>query len=226
MLRLLLSLTFAFSAKQLMAAWRVLVGIWVPKRSELSMTALQQYLVPERPAESQWIDKKPADNTPLPGAALSTSEPASEPNGRKKRGPPTRTLIRHVLRARARAVTALASFFAELEKNADGNRIYASTHLAAQYGGFSGGPRVKSSEGLSGAVERELRGWRDAREVLTFLRDRGAKMATLEIQMAGDYWAGAGSVLSEGEEDYSSDSLDTTTSKENEDLVWIAPAIQ
>ena len=72
--------------------------------------------------------------------------------------------------------------------------------------------------------ERELRGWRDAREVLTFLRDRGAKITSLQSQIADEYWTVAGSVLSEGEEDYSSDCLDT--SKENEDLVWIAPAIQ
>lgn len=203
-----------------MAAWRVLVGVWVPKRSELSMNALQQYLVPVKPAESQWIDKKTEKDARPVNVASSSSESASNLHAseQRKRRTPTRRLIRHVLRARARAVLALASFFAELEKNADGNRVYASKHLAAQYGGFGGASRMKA------LVERELRGWRDAREVLTFLRDRGAKMASLEAQMAGDYWAGAGSALSEGEDDYSTDSLDT--SKENEDLVWIAPAVQ
>lgn len=194
------------------------------------MTALQQYLVPQRPAESEWIDKKSVktskDKEPAGNSSSSSNQPSSrsDPNGRRKRGPPTRRLVRHVLRARYRAAHALASFFAELDKDADGSRVYASMHLASQYGGFSGAPRPKAEDGLSGAIDRELRGWRDAREVLTFLKERGAKIATLQASIAGDYWAATGSALSEGEDDYSSDSLEVN--KENEDLVWIAPAIQ
>lgn len=128
--------------------------------------------------------------------------------------------MRHVLRARARAVHALASFFAELERAPEGKRVRASDHLAQVYGGFStpGDEKVNDST---------PHGWREAREVLSFLRDRGAKFHSLESQIAGDYWAESRAVLSdqeeEGETESNSDAPDG--SRGNETFEGVAPAI-
>lgn len=48
-----------------------------------------------------------------------TSKPTGDKEGKKqkRRKPPSRKLIRHVLRARAEAVRALVSFFAQLERS-------------------------------------------------------------------------------------------------------------
>ena len=188
------------------------------------MSALQQYLVPKTPAESPWIDKnanKTSESRPASteattsGTSSSSSSSTMENlNSRKvKRVPPTRRLVRHVLRARARAVHALATFLNELQHSPQGKRVRASPHLARLYGGFS---------------DSSQEGWREVHEVLDFLRVRGAKIASLESQMAGDYWTTSRAVLSDadddGETDYSSDVQGSV--KENEDLRWIAPVVQ
>jgi len=80
--------------------------------------------------------------------------------------------MRHVLRARVEAVKALAGFFDQLE-SAGGvgvKKVYASPHLAKQYGEFMMVP------GEDGPVAE---GRRDVREVIDFLRKRGAKIPTL-----------------------------------------------
>ncbi|KAI5117860.1 hypothetical protein M0805_007703 [Coniferiporia weirii] len=221
-------------AKQLVAAWRVLVGVWAPKKSELPIAALQQYTIPKTPPVSQWIDKKPGHSeatstpsspstpasSPLPavtamlpaGAGVADERPRS-----RKRPPPTRRLVRHVLRARAEAARALAAFFHQLENAPDGKRVNASVHLARLYGGLS--PDTPVSQGQQG--------YRYSREVVAFLRARGARITSLEAQIAGDYWATTAALNSDGEAEgegyYSSDAGDS--SRENDDLVWIAPAV-
>ena len=54
-----------------------------------------------------------------------------------------------------------------------------------------------------------------------FLRDRGARIATLESQIAKDYWAATASPFSDGEEEG-----ETEYSSGNEELVWVPPATQ
>ncbi|EJD02575.1 uncharacterized protein FOMMEDRAFT_122573 [Fomitiporia mediterranea MF3/22] len=250
-------------AKQLVAAWRVLVGIWSPRKTELSMTALQQYLVPKVPPESPWIDKnkkvkqQPESESQSPlgqesssagaGASSLSSTSASltpTPNDKfnskgRKRRPPTRRLIRHVLRARSQAVHALAAFFAELERQPEGKRVYASAHLAQLYGGFSEASPDTKEDPTSPTPPK---GWRSSREVLTFLRTRGARIATLESQIAEDYWAASsGALLSDGDVEgeggegeteysynsYSSDAQDSVKENEgDEDIKWVAPMIR
>ena len=123
--------------------------------------------------------------------------------------------MRHVLRARIDAAKALAALFVQLERTED-KRVRASTHLARAHGGTvddvpapggatSGGA---TAEGVGEA--EEPRGWRSAREVVAFLRDRGAKIAQLRATVAGE-WA----ALSEGE-------VETTDVDSGvEDLVWV-----
>lgn len=216
------------SAKQLAAAWRVLLGVWSPKNTELSITALQQYLTPKTPPENPWIDK----NKPTaPNAQAPTSESAqkastaSSHSGQAKakgrghaRSPPIRRLIRHVLRARARAVHALASFFDEIERAPEWKRVYASVHLAQTYGGFS---NATADDALS-----TPQGWRTAHEVLKFLRERGAKFASLESQIADDYWAESRAILSDPEEETEYNSDFAESSSGNDNFKWVAPAIQ
>ncbi|OCB87279.1 hypothetical protein A7U60_g5607 [Sanghuangporus baumii] len=219
-------------AKQLVVAWRVLVGVWSPKNTELSINALQQYLTPKTPPENPWIDKnksrRPETQSPTSSSSqranpvgISPAQVQAKTRGRKH-SPPTRRLIRHVLRARARAVHALASFFAELERAPEEKHVHASTHLAQSYGCFS-----SSSDDEDGVVSG-LQGWRKAREVLRFLRDRGANFSSLESQIADDYWAESRAILSDPEEDgeteYSSDFPESSPG--DEDLKWVAPAIQ
>jgi glycerol-3-phosphate O-acyltransferase / dihydroxyacetone phosphate acyltransferase len=95
-----------------------------------------------------------------------------------------------VLRARAEAARALAAFFDQLDKLPEEARVRASTHLARSFGGWVeddiGKGQADSSVG--GGVEDEPRGWRSAKEVVSYLRLKGAKIATLKRGIEGG-WA-------------------------------------
>ncbi|KDQ55712.1 hypothetical protein JAAARDRAFT_195538 [Jaapia argillacea MUCL 33604] len=228
-------------AKRVVAAWRVLVGVWVPKKWDLSLSALTQYTTPRIPPENPWIDRpKKSDSgtsssSPTPnGTANATAsgsgasgpaKPASASgSGQKRRRPPSRRLIRHVLRARIEAARALSSFFQQLEASASSSPsttsnegwVRASAHLVKIYGGrldnpsptpsaFSstvhlgnGGP-VATPEGV--LTEKGATGWRSTREVLQFLRSRGAKIGGLEKGFEGEWAAfSSGELSSPGEE--------------------------
>lgn len=87
--------------------------------------------------------------------------------------------MRHVLRARAEASRSLASFIAQLETGPADKRVCASVHLARVYGG------VESTTGASdisctAESSPSFAGWRHAREVVSYLRGHGAKIAALE----------------------------------------------
>jgi glycerol-3-phosphate O-acyltransferase / dihydroxyacetone phosphate acyltransferase len=87
--------------------------------------------------------------------------------------------MRHVLRARAEASRSLASFIGQLETGPADKRVRASVHLARVYGG------VESTTGasdISSTAEPSptFVGWRHAREVVSYLRGHGAKVAALE----------------------------------------------
>lgn len=200
------------SAKRLVAAWRVLVGVWMPKRWELSLAALEQYTTPSVPKESIWIDR------PKTAIAEALAPPQNnEPpvKTKPKRRPPSRRIIRHVLRARAEAVRALASFFDQLDKGGSEKRINASAHLARAYGSFVEADlthRTESTEdGIASVVEPH--GWRSATEVIAFLRQRGAKIPTLGHDIEGE-WA---ALSSDGEGEGSS-----TPAEEKADIVWVS----
>ncbi|KAK0505265.1 hypothetical protein EDD18DRAFT_1061095 [Armillaria luteobubalina] len=173
------------SAKRLYAAWRALVGVWAPKGMDLSLAALSQYTTPALPKENPWIDK-PNSSTPepsttpttpgnvptvLPGPSdlLTSNEPPVR--SRRKRRPPTRRIMRHVLRARVEAVKALAVFFDQLERVGTGKKVKASRHLARIYGFEEGGE-----------------GWRGATEVVRFLRAKGAKIPSVSYVPTEEDW--------------------------------------
>ncbi|KAI0708950.1 glycerol-3-phosphate-acyltransferase [Cerioporus squamosus] len=220
-------------AKRLVAAWRILVGVWAPKRWDMSLNALAQYTVPRIPPENPWIDrsKVKAKSRPVTPATSSAALPASSPEpsspsksssptppspSGKRRRPPSRRLIRHVLRARVEAAKALASLFLQLERAPDDKRVRASVHLARAYGGQVEplGENHATEEGVE--PNPEPVGWRSAREVVAFLRARGAKFRELESPVEGD-WA----ALSDGEgEGYDSEAV---SSSREDDIAWVAP---
>jgi len=118
--------------------------------------------------------------------------------------------MRHVLRARAEAVRALAGFFEQLEKAGSAKRVRASPHLARAYGGW-----VEEQVELEPDVTVELAeksvaaavvvGWRSAEEVVGFLRKKGAKFPTLGRRIEGE-WAALSSEGEPGEVNPSYDS--------------------
>lgn len=184
----------------------MLVGVWVPRRWDLSLNALSQYTTPRVPPENPWIDrpkKLPArlsgSDTDTPNASGSSVEQTTsrdlwkgeEPRvkSRSVRRPPSRRLVRHVLRARVEAVRALASFFDQLERAGADKKVYASVHLARGYGG--GTVVHEDSEG-----GEDIEGWRYGGEVIEFLRSRGGRIPMSEdIRIEGE-WA---ALSSEGE---------------------------
>lgn len=146
------------------------------------MAALSQYTTPTRPADNPWIERTKQAVTPP-----TVEEPPV--NSPRKRKPPTRRVIRHVLRSRAEAAKSLATFFEQLEKDAN-KQVKASLHLAKLYGWVDKvNESVAKAETDSGvqALSDPL-GWRRAREVLSFLRKRGAKVASLQRGVEGE-WA-------------------------------------
>ena len=146
----------ACRAKRFIAAWRVLVGVWMPKRLDMSASAVAQYTNPKKPPRSVWIDKAPQEKE-ITDFQLQPEPPVK---ARSARRPPSRRLIRHVLRARVEAANALAGFLNEIARTR--KRVKASPHLA------------------------QGREWRDGAEVVAYLRARGARMRTAPLT---DEWA-------------------------------------
>lgn len=138
---------------------------------------------------SVWIDKP---TLPTNTSEAPTLPPPTDltPARRRRRPIATRRLIRHVLRARSDAARLLAAFFLDLER--DGKEVRASSHLAQAYGG-----RLEERSGLQDTPDGvymcpEPRAWRDGREVVQFLRDRGARIGDLGRKVEGE-WAAANS---------------------------------
>ena len=150
------------------AAWRVLVGVWIPKKWDLAVSALGQYTTPFIPPENPWVRPRTDSDEPAPSVV-----PSPPDRGKHRRKAPSRRLIRHVLRARVEAVKALVAFIAHIEKGAPGERrVKSSQHLAESYG-----------DGQEGR--------RNGKEIVSFLRKRGATIAGLEdsIRFEGE-WVG------------------------------------
>jgi len=177
-------------AKHLSAAWRVLVGLWIPKKWDLAGSALGQYTTPFIPPENPWVQPRANGDEPAPSVV-----PSPPNRGKRRSKAPSRKLIRHVLRARVEAVKALVAFIAHLEKGApEERRVNSSKHLAELYGNGQ-------------------EGWRNGREIVSFLRKRGAATTGLEdsIRFEGE-WVG---------ETLSSDWSGENSDVKEDDLVWI-----
>lgn len=107
---------------------------------------------------------------------------------------------------------ALAGFFATLEASDDAKAVNASIHLAKRFGWVEEiPPTFPSDSGVDGEAVPNVKGYRTAREVIAFLRVRGAKVATLDRKIEGDW------ILS-SEEDGAAGASDKG---EDDDLIWV-----
>ncbi|KZO93964.1 acyltransferase, partial [Calocera viscosa TUFC12733] len=157
------------SMKRLVAAWRVLLGVWAPQSWDVALNSLQLSARPDKP-ENQYLKKK------KPASPPASPSPSPKPFKRKKKLP-SRRLIRHVLRHRVLACQALFRFLEDV-KRADG-RVSASPHLARVYG------HADSEE----EFVQEPNGWRSGKEVVWFLRSRGAGVG---LAQGEDEWGDGG----------------------------------
>ncbi|KIY68481.1 glycerol-3-phosphate-acyltransferase [Cylindrobasidium torrendii FP15055 ss-10] len=167
-------------AKRLVATWRILIGVWAPKRMDLSLNALAQYTTPVLPKENPWIErpkKEEEASTPVQDLPkLLPDDPnllVNEPPAklRRKRRPQTRRIMRHLLRARVEAVKAVASLFDQLERSGSAKRLRSSAHLARRFGWMDG-----------------AQGMRSAAEVIQYLIVRGAKIPAIRSSADDADW--------------------------------------
>lgn len=177
--------------KRIQATWRVLLGLWAPKKWEYSIAALQQYTATSKPPPNPWINKGTSTPTEQPKVEATPSMmhsgvPEEPPVQSRRRRPRSGRVMRHVLRARAEAASALATFFVTLDRS-PAVRVRASAHLARAYGGTVDAPAVEDVPGAV-APSPSPTGWRSAREVVAFLREHGAKVANLSRGIEAD-WA-------------------------------------
>ncbi|KAL0956984.1 hypothetical protein HGRIS_003085 [Hohenbuehelia grisea] len=205
------------NARRLVAAWRVLVGVWAPKRLEFPTTVLSQYTTPIVPPVNPWVDRP---KVPVPSAAdLQPSEPPVAT--RPKRRAPSRRIMRHLLRARVEAVRALAGFFDQLERGGSNKSVRASVHLAHRFRGWVDDVKAEAStdaasDPTAAAPAPESVGWRNPAEVISFLRKRGAKIPSSGVHVEGE-WA---ALSSDPEVE------DGTPVEEKDEMVWVPSSVK
>ena len=161
-------LTLSSRMKRLVAAWRILNGVWLPHRFEMSLPS--------------FLDSSSlfAPDPPKIAGLSPDSEP--EKYTRPKRLP-SRVLVRHVLRLRLEAARELAKLLFELESR--DAQINASFWLAEKFDGEVM-KMSKTEEGLN-EWERSLpRGVRGGLEVVNYLRKNGARLGGARVD---DHWA-------------------------------------
>ena len=128
-----------------------------------------------------------------------------------------------MLRARLEAARALSAFFLALQNAPEGKRIRACPHLAKLYGWEEDTP---DHDALGQPQVPTKVGYRSAKEVVEFLRSRGAQITALSTKDAGDYWAATSALSSEGEGDVDTDAdssdagVDRSMQRERE-MTWV-----
>ncbi|CUA66700.1 hypothetical protein RSOLAG22IIIB_00145 [Rhizoctonia solani] len=189
-------------AKQFMAAWRVLIGVWGPKRWDLSGTAVEPWTKPREPPANEWLNpspkdsKPPAETKPAETGGVAAVKPTPSRPGKR---PASRGLIRHVLRARLHASRALANYLEELQRS---DRLLPATERIFEL-----------DVGLSAKLDdEEVLPRRHALAVIDFLRSKGAKIAQLNHKDSSD-WA---ALSSDGE-------FDTPREERSDELTWVPP---
>lgn len=232
----------------------------------MSLAALTQYTMTQPPPPNPFL-KLPENlkaalfrNTSDPTvptlssldskSIASKSEPAIAPvdastdKRTKNKRPPSRKLIRHLLRARVDATRQLAAFLKKIDR--PGVKVSASGFMASAFGGGQESlfkdvgagtdARYQTSDGkeVPGAVGTEVdlnpTGWRYGQEVVRYLKDTGANVGKLLRE--ADSVSGA---EGEGEYDFvalSSDGEASPSSPDSgygastgkaEELEWVAP---
>jgi len=116
-----------------------------------------------------------------------------------------------VLRSRAEAAKSLATFFDQLDKGGEAKKVKASLHLARTYGWVDKMEDIVASVDQVVEGPKELVGWRHAKEVVSFLKKRGAKVASLQHDIEGE-WA---ALNSDGEVSL----VDSSETSRDEDMI-------
>jgi len=151
----------------------------MPKRFDMSLAALSEYTIPRVPPESEWIDKGKLQSRK--SEEENGGGKQKEPAGIPARRPPSRRLVRHVLKARVQAVKAVGEFFDQLGHE---QKVRASEHLAKAHGG---------------GVDGDKNGWRYAGEVIGYLKGKGAKIPTMgQKRSINGEWAALSNSEGEG----------------------------
>lgn len=158
--------------KRLVAAWRLLIGLWLPARFEYNLNAFLP---------------KAASFAPNP-PKVAGLPPQTLPE-KYTRPPrlPSRVLVRHVLRVRIEAARLLASVLLELEKG--DTQVSASFWLASTYGGEV--DRREEALEVSELPGNFPRGGREGGEVVRYLREKGARLGGPK-KSKGDWAASSG----------------------------------
>lgn len=175
------------------------------------MTALSHYTKPRTPPPSPWVDRPITTPTNASQHNVTNFDMHSEPPVKSvsPRRPPSRRLVRHVLRSRVEAMNSLAGFFDQLARSGPEKRVHASPHLARMFGGGIFTPSDNNANESIQEAQRSVEGWRHAAEVLAFLRKHGAIIPTLGQGPLEDEWA----LSSEGE--------GYATGEEQEEPMWV-----
>ncbi|QRV79144.1 acyltransferase [Ceratobasidium sp. AG-Ba] len=188
--------------KRFVAAWRVLIGVWGPRRWELSRAAVEPWTKPRERPPNEWIQstQKPEEAAKAPKPTPSSSSP------KRKKRPASRNLIRHVLRARLNASRALANYLEELQRS---DRLVVASQYMPDLDEGARVPvdKVPGSGGVGLGASR-----RTAMSAISYLRSKGAKVTQLSARDSSD-WA---ALSSDGEPE-------TPFDDRSEDLVWVPP---
>ncbi|KAG8934545.1 hypothetical protein FRC02_009757 [Tulasnella sp. 418] len=241
-------------AKRLVAAWRVLLGVWGPKQWEMGLAALTQYTIPVIPPPNPWIDKPlPRSGTATPIPPPETKPATTDGDGssskttstikKKAKRPSSRRLIRHVLRARIEASQALATFLEELEYKSP--RIRVSSHLGHPEGqveeGYVSGMSSTSASERSGYVDASGNHNSNSSDSLStpVLLGEGEKKAYLEgkeiiallrrrgarVKHEGQHSDWAAVVSSsEGEDNSGAEGEGEDDDADADEVVWVSPS--
>ncbi|KAF8322176.1 hypothetical protein DL93DRAFT_2072008 [Clavulina sp. PMI_390] len=194
-------------AKRLIAAWRVLIGVWGPRAWDMPAASLEKVTKFVPPPPNPWLDvnKPPKEAPPTDANGNPDVKPVvkkpkeAAPKAPKKKKIASRHLVRHVLRARVRASQSLSLFLEEIA-HSDGD-VRASAHLAALYPSSiafydvngeqqdhpsisvvtdetpANGVKVSGSQFLMSAQGPTK--VRAAREVMHYLKEHGARVGAL-----------------------------------------------
>lgn len=180
--------------KRLAAAWRLLIGLWLPQRFEYNLNKFM--------AKAASFAPDPPKIAGLP--------PQTQPEKYvRPRRLPSRVLVRHVLRIRIEAARQLATVLLGLEKA--NTQISASFWLATKYGG-----EVDRRDEALGQWDQPgvfPRGGREAAEVVQYLRDKGARLGGPMKPGSGrdGHWA-----ASSGNETEITEAVDSALEEEDE----------
>jgi glycerol-3-phosphate O-acyltransferase/dihydroxyacetone phosphate acyltransferase len=185
----------------------------------------------------------------VPTLATTQEDKHEKLKDRRLRRPPSRRLVRHVLRVRAEAMRLLAAYLISLDR--EGVKVPASLHMVKVFGGGIQTPSPSEStsaiseasydkvdgggqgeaKSVHGGVEigpsQEGGGWRDGREVVRYLGSRdGNKVKELFTRYASGLDTARGNgAESEGEwAALSSEGEDDATNpRPEEEMTWVPP---